>query len=338
MALSEKFQIMNRSNQQFKTPVVFMVFNRPEKTRIVFNEIKRVQPERFFIIADGPRNEGDKPKCQAVREIIDAGIDWPCQVFRKYSDTNFGCKTNIASGIDWVFKNVEEAIFLEDDCVPDQSFFPFCAELLEKYRRQEKIMQICGYNMAVLDKKFKCQDSYYFSNIGIMLGWASWRRAWKYNDVNVSRWPEVKKSGLLKNTLKDDAIVNHYNHLFDDYYDQKVDSWDSPWFLARWLNGGLSVVSKNNLIKNIGFDAEAAHKSIDPNDPRGHIPVKAVEFPLVHPSKIAINSEADFFTFKYHLSINRFWGQRLRWFLKKRAPRLHKLLKTIKKRRGIIDK
>ena len=97
------------------------------------------------------------------------------------------------------------------------------------------------------------------------------------------------------------------------------------------MNGGLSAVSKNNLIKNIGFDAEAAHKSVDPNDQRGHIPIKAVEFPLVHPDKIAINSEADSFTFKYHLSINRFWGQRLRWFLKKRAPRFHKLLKSIKK-------
>ena len=222
MALSEKSQMMNYSKQQFKTPVVFMVFNRPEKTQIVFNEIRQVRPEKFFIVADGPRNKSDKPKCQAVRDIINTGIDWPCQVFRKYSDTNLGCKINIASGIDWVFKNVEEAIFIEDDCVPDQSFFPFCAELLEKYRHQEKIMQICGYNMAALDKKFQCQDSYYFSNIGIMLGWASWRRAWKYYDVNVSRWPEVKKMGLLKNILKDDAIVNHYNHLFDDYYNQKV--------------------------------------------------------------------------------------------------------------------
>lgn len=320
---------MSDSDQQLKTPVVFMVFNRPEKTQIVFNEIRRVRPEKFFIVADGPRNESDRPKCQAVREIIDKGIDWPCQVFRKYSDTNLGCKTNNASGVGWVFKNVEEAIFLEDDCVPDQSFFPFCAELLEKYRHEEKIMQICGYNMAVLDKKFQCQDSYYFSNIGILWGWASWRRAWKYFDVNISRWPEVKKSGLLKNILKDDAIVNHYNHLFDNYYDQKVDSWDGQWFLARWLSGGLSAVSKNNLIKNIGFDSQGSHTK-NPDEPRANVPIRAVAFPLIHPDKIIINSEADSFIFRDYLSINQFFGQRFRWFLKKRAPRLHKLLKNIK--------
>lgn len=321
-------------NKKLITPVVFMVFNRPAKTRRVFEEIRKAKPERLFIIADGPRNDEETLRCREVRDIAEK-IDWPCQVFKNYARYNLGCKVRISSGITWVFENVEEAIFLEDDCLPDPSFFPFCAELLEKYRHEEKVMQICGYNFLARNKKFKYQNSYYFSNIGIMLGWASWRRAWKHYDVNISNWPEIKKSGLLKKALKNNAVIDHYNHLFDNYYAKKVDSWDSQWFLARWLNNGLSAVSKNNLIQNIGFDAEAAHKAVGPKDPRAHVPVRAVKFPLIHPDGITANPKFDAYIFRYQLKINYYLGQRIRWFFKSSMPHMYQLLKNLK---GKFDK
>ncbi len=311
------------------TPVVLIPFIRPEKTQRVFDEIRRARPEKLFVLSDGPRNASEWPKVKAVRAIIDNQVDWPCQVFKRYPDRNLGCKDNIASGITWVFEHVEEAIILEDDCLPDQSFFLFCQELLEKYRNEPRIMQISGYNFASRIEAIS-DKSYFFSNIGMIWGWATWKRAWQYYDVNISNWPEIKRSGILKNILGADAIVDHYYHLFDNYYAQKIDSWDSQWFLARWLQGGLSAVSKNNLVQNIGFDKEATHNSIDPGDARAHVLVKSVEFPLVHPNQIVANDKADAYMFKHYLSINRFFDQKLLWFMKKRVPALHAFLKRLK--------
>ncbi|PIR41635.1 MAG: hemolytic protein HlpA-like protein [Candidatus Yanofskybacteria bacterium CG10_big_fil_rev_8_21_14_0_10_46_23] len=310
--------------------MVFMVFNRPDKTRRVFEAIKKARPAKLLIISDGPRNAEDEVTCREVRELIETGVDWPCEIFKNYADKNLGCKDRISSGLDWAFSQVEEAIILEDDCLPDPSFFPFCVELLEKYRHNDNIMSISGYNMAVLNSRFNYDESYYFSNIGLICGWATWRRAWKHYDVNIGNWPEIKRSGLLKKVLKDDVIVNHYNHLFDDYYVQRVDSWDSQWFLSRWLNRGISIVSANNLITNIGFDTEGAHHAIDPNDPRAHVPVVPITFPLIHPNRVTVYKKADDYTFKHYMGINLLWSQRWRWWLKSNFPNLHSLLKKLR--------
>ncbi len=328
---------MNAS-QQLETPVVIMVFNRPEKTRRVFEAIRRARPKQLLIIADGARNAAEAERCSEVRTIIENGIDWPCIVSKNYSEINLRPKKRISSGLDWVFSLVEEAIILEDDCLPDPSFFPFCQELLTRYRDDSRIMQVSGYNFAARNTKFKISESYYFSNIGVILGWATWRRAWKNYDVNIMNWPEIKKSNLLLTTLGDAAIVDHYNHLFDDYYAQKVDSWDSQWFLTRWIHNGLSVVPATNLVQNIGFDSESTNTAIDPNDARAHVPVISMTFPLIHPTIITPKTEFDAYVFRYQLSINRFFTQRILWLLKKSFPRLHGLLKdlkaTFKKRRG----
>ena len=313
---------------EFVVPVVFIVFNRPEQTRKVFAAIRRVQPHHLLIISDGARDNDDNEKCRRVRDIV-ANIDWDCKVERRYSEINLGCKKNISTGLDWVFSKVEEAIILEDDCLPDTSFFSFCAELLEKYRNDPRVMQICGYNFASKNNVLY-DESYLFSRIGMIWGWATWKRAWQHYDVNISTWPKVKRSGKLKNILGDEAIVNHYNHLFDNYYAQKIDSWDSQWFLACWLNNGLSAISCNNLIQNIGFDPKNAHKTADPNDPRAHIPVKPTSFPLIHPSRMIVDPKYDAYIFRYQLSINHSLKQRLLWFLKKKMPILHTLLKRLK--------
>lgn len=318
-----------QENNCLKTPVVILAFNRPEKTQRVFNEIKKARPEKLFIVADGPRNETDKPKCEAVRNIINLQVDWPCQVFKKYADKNLGCKTNIASGIDWVFENVEEAIILEDDCLPEQTFFQFCQELLEKYKDNPRIMHISGVNFAMRYKKFSCVDSYYFSNIGFTQGWATWRRAWQWYDVSIRNWPEVKQSDQLDRVLGSAERSDYYRYVFDRYYRGVVDAWDSQWVYARWINGGLSIVPKKNLISNIGFDEESFHGMSDSNDLKANLPTTPMEFPLKHPFTIVVNKEADDFVFRYAVQINYYFKHKIMWLLRHHFPMFYKSLRKI---------
>ncbi len=309
-------------------PIVFMIFNRPDYTRAVFAEIRKAQPKKLFIVADGPRTPSEEAVCKETRAVVET-IDWPCELHRNYAEKNLGLKERFRSGLNWFFENVEEGIILEDDCLPHPSFFKFAGEMLERYRNNEQIMMISGDNFL---PHFKIENSYCFSKFFSIWGWATWRRAWQYYDVNVANWPQIKKDGILLERLHNPAVVNHYNNLFDQYYTKAVDSWDSPWFLARWVKKGLSIVPKNNLVSNIGFDNEAAHKSIDPEDSKARIPVMAVDFPLQYPDSISVNTEADNYVFKYYLDINRFFGQRLRWFIKQKIPILYSFLKNSKEK------
>ncbi len=189
---------MNSESQSYrcKSPVAFLVFNRPETTRKVFAEIARTRPPKLLVVADGPRRDqpGESDRCAEVRRIIE-GVDWDCEVLTNYAEENMGCERRVSSGIDWVFANVDEAIFLEDDCLPHPSFFRFCDEMLKRFRNNDKIMTICGDNFQFGSRP--SSFSYYFSRYCHIWGWASWRRAWNFYDVRISHWPELKKSGWL---------------------------------------------------------------------------------------------------------------------------------------------
>ena len=139
----------------FKVPVLFLIFNRPDTTQQVFDEIRKARPEQLYVAADGPRKDqsADYELCKKTRDIIQQ-VDWDCKVFTCFRDENLGCKRSVSSAIDWFFSHVEEGIILEDDCVPDQSFFPFCQELLEKYRDDTRIMMISGNNFQFGEKTY----------------------------------------------------------------------------------------------------------------------------------------------------------------------------------------
>src|SRR4028118_433764 len=183
-----------------KTPVVLIIFNRPAQTEKVFEVIRQAKPPKLLVIADGSRAErpGEAEKCAAARAVIDR-VDWDCEVFKNYSDVNLGCDPRISSGLNWVFETVEEAIILEDDCVPHPTFFRYCEELLERYRHDARVMNISGQN--VLFGRHRTEYSYYFSRYTLCWGWASWRRAWQYFDVDVKLWPEIRDQNLIKNVL-----------------------------------------------------------------------------------------------------------------------------------------
>ena len=280
------------SDYQLKTPVAFIVFNRPNTTKKVFAEIAKARPPKLLVIADGPRKNhpDDIKKCAEVRAIID-DVDWDCEVLTKYSTENMGCRHCPPKGLDWVFEVVEEAIILEDDCLPHPDFFRFCEELLEKYRYDERIAMISGDNFQFGRKR--TPYSYYFSRYPHLWGWASWRRAWKRYDANMKLWPIIRDGWWLQDVLYDEKSVRYWTKQIENTYQGKIDSWDYQWVFACWINNALTIIPNVNLVSNIGFGSEAVHTKI--KDEFTEIETEPMMFPISNPDYILRDSKADFF-------------------------------------------
>ncbi|CAN6134390.1 hypothetical protein MCEKH37_01185 [Methylophilaceae bacterium] len=287
------------NNEQLQTPVVFIIFNRPDTTLKVFNEIAKVKPKKLLVIADGPRigKPNEAENCKKTRDIINQ-IDWPCEVLRNYSEVNLGCKRRVSSGISWAFDQVEEAIFLEDDCLPDISFFYYCEELLGRYRYDESVGVISGDNFQFGKKRGDA--SYYFSKYVHIWGWASWRRAWQYYDVDIKSWPKYKANNLLDKVHVNKHEIKFWTDIMDSVHGGKIDTWDYQWVLAHWANDMKSIIPQVNLISNIGFGDQATHtKNVNEF---ANMESKAMEFPLIHSNSLCICKEADVFTKKIMFS------------------------------------
>ena len=276
-----------------KTPVVFLVFNRPDTTIKVFEEIRRARPPKLLLVADGPRAEkaGEAEKCEAVRSIIET-VDWPCEVLKNFSEVNLGCRKRISSGLDWAFDQVEEAIILEDDCLPHPSFFRFCEELLARYRDDERIFLISGDNYQFGRQRSK--DSYYFSRYCHIWGWATWRRSWRHYDATISKWPLIKEGRWLQDILGDRNAFCYWTGIMDMVYEGKIDTWDYQLNLCSWLRNALNIMPNVNMVSNIGFGADATH---DKNEsPLSNMAVSEMVFPLIHPDSTIRDSIADAYT------------------------------------------
>lgn len=281
------------SDYQLKTPVAFIVFNRPNTTKKVFAEIAKAKPPKLLVIADGPRSNhpDDIKKCAEVRAIID-DVDWDCEVLTKYSTENMGCRHCPPKGLDWVFEVVEEAIILEDDCLPHPDFFRFCEELLEKYRDDERIAMISGGNFQFGKKR--TSYSYYFSRYPHLWGWASWRRAWKRYDTNMKLWPIIRDGGWLQDILGDKKSVRYWTKQIENTYQGKFDTWDYQWVLECWIQNKLTVLPNVNLISNIGFGSEAVHTT--KINKFAKMKTECIDFPISHPPYIFRDSVADSIT------------------------------------------
>ena len=233
-----------------QTPVAFLnLLTRPDTTTRVFEAIRAARPARLLVVADGPRPDraGESDQCAAARAVINH-IDWNCDVVTNYAETNLGCKRRIASGLDWVFNIVEEAMILEDDCVPHPDFFPFCAALLEKYREDERVMMIGGTNFLL---HLDIPESYFFSRYFAIWGWATWRRAWELYDINMSGWETLKAQKQIANLYSQRYVVRHFTKILDVAYRNQVDTWDIQWLFCCLFNNGLSIVPRVNLVTNI---------------------------------------------------------------------------------------
>ncbi|MGE0132045.1 MAG: glycosyltransferase family 2 protein [Blastocatellales bacterium] len=274
------------------TPVALIIFNRPDCTRLVLDRVAKSKPKKLLVIADGPRpnRPDDVEKCAATRAVIER-VDWDCDVVTDYSDVNLGCKMRPVTGVNWLFEQVEEAIILEDDCLPDPSFFPFCEELLKRYRDDERVMMIGGFNFFGQHHHPSPRQSYYFSYLGSTWGWATWRRAWRLNDPEMEKWPLVVESKLIDHLFPDPVHARYWYDVFARILDGRMhDTWDYQWQLSCWFNSGFRIFPETSLISNIGFREDATH-TFGAN-PFGNDAMK-INFPLKHPELMARCFEAD---------------------------------------------
>jgi len=276
-----------------KTPVAFIIFNRPDTTERVFSEIAKAKPPKLLVVGDGARTNrvGEAEKVAATRAIIDR-VNWDCEVLTKFSEVNLGCKRRVSSGIDWVFEQVEEAIILEDDCLPHPTFFRYCEELLERYRDDERIAMISGDNFQFGQRR--TEASYYLSRYNHIWGWASWRRAWKHYDSESTVWSVLRDGNWLAGLVGNAHEKKYWTDIFQAVYEGRIDTWDFQWMLASWAQGMAAILPNVNLISNIGFGVDATHTqgaSI-----YSEMKVEFMEFPLRHPDVMLTHREADAYT------------------------------------------
>lgn len=277
---------------KLQAPVVFLIFNRPELTRKVFQVIRQVQPKRLFIVADGPRDTAETAVCQETRRVVEQEINWDCQVECHYAEKNLGCRRRVASGLSWVFSQTDRAIILEDDCLPNLSFFQFCDELLVKYQDDERVMAINGTNYQ--RGRVVTPYSYYFSKYFHCWGWATWARAWQYYDVEMQHWPEFRDQGYLRFVTDDAYEYRYWSDKFERMYRQEIDTWAYPFLFACFSQNGLAATPRVNLVSNLGFGVGATHTH-NPNHPLANLPTEALaELPRMnHPPFVARHVEAD---------------------------------------------
>lgn len=284
---------------KLSTPILFLVFNRIETTKKVFSSIKKMKPPKLYISCDGPRDyiEGESAKVNVVREYIINNIDWDCKVATFFRDSNLGCKKAISTGIDWFFDNEEMGIILEDDCMPNEDFYHFCEYALSKYKDCNNIFAVTGNNFQ--DGNSRGDASYYFSKHMHVWGWASWRRAWKYYDVNISYWQNYKKSQQWNNNNKTFYEKKYWEVILDKVSLNKINTWDYQWNLAIWKNNGMVVTPNKNLVTNIGFGCDATHTTSKENKASMMRTYKLKN--ITEPSQILINMDADNYVFKNYI-------------------------------------
>jgi hypothetical protein len=305
-------------NQDLSSPVVFVFFNRPDETEKVFSAIRAAKPKTLYLISDGPRLEipGERELVDSCRNIVEQ-VDWACEVFRNYSDTNLGCRRRVISGLDWVFSEVESAIILEDDCLPSPDFFRFTEELLIRFKGNEQIGAICGTNP--LEKLSGASGSYFFSTRPSIWGWATWARVWKHYDGNLRDWPAQRSSKLLETSLFTKRAIFYWRDSLDLTYKKQIDTWDYQLTYQFFKTGQLCAVPRKNLVSNIGFGPGATH-TLDSSSQLANIQPSPMEFPLAHPEEIRVHP-----MFDQELE-NRFTPARWRLWVSKVARILPKRL------------
>ena len=273
-----------------ETAVLFLIFNRLGTTKKVFEAIRLAKPPRLYIAADGARitKQGEAEKVKSVRDYVLKNIDWKCEVKTLLRDKNLGCKHAVSSALSWFFQNEEMGIILEDDCLPNNSFFWYCENLLKLYKDDLRIWHIGGVNFQ--DNIIRGDGDYYFSKYNHIWGWASWANRWKFYDVEIN---DIKDSGFINNTFSNKSAITYWHKIYKKVKTNKVDTWDYQWTFTIWNNKGISILPKFDLVSNIGFGEGATHTS-------GSINLTRENYSLVvrkHPEKILVNIKADNYTF-----------------------------------------
>lgn len=296
-------------------PVLVLAFNRPDTTSKVIDSLREIAPAQVFLAVDGlrPGRKDDKERVQAVRELAGL-IDWKCQVHTLFRERNLGCKVAVSEAITWFLENVDAGIILEDDCVAHPSFFPYVAELLERYRDDERVFMISGDNFQF--GRRGTGDSYYFSIYTHIWGWATWRRAWRLYDHKMSRWPQLREQGWLLDVLKDRVAADYWTRIFDDTFAERNTSWAYRWTFSSWVNNALTVLPCVNLVSNIGFGDVATHTRNRTNR-LAALPVDEMRLPLRHPGHVIRDARADSFTQRTVFASGPWWKRMAKKILRR---------------------
>jgi len=276
----------------FDIPILIITFNRPDKLSQLLKVLTTIKPKKLYVAIDGPRGNStdDKQKITKSIEILENGINWRCERKLLKRSTNLGCGVSPSSSISWFFEQEEEGIILEDDCYPTESFFFFCKDLLNKYRYDSRVMHISGYNRFPSKNNL---ESYYYSYSPGVWGWATWKRAWKYFDLNLDNYKLLKKNNNIKNIYSNKIEKLYRVRFLEKIIRGRFNScWDYQWEFAIRANHGVCIRPNQNLVNNTGFDENATHTK-GKKGLVGQI-AKEIKFPLKDPSYMVPNHRKDF--------------------------------------------
>lgn len=276
------------------TPILLLFWRRPHTLRQVIDSIRSVAPTRLYLACDGPNlnRVGEAEKVAATRAIISNEIDWSCHIEYLYSDVNQGCRLGVSRAITWFFESVDEGIILEDDCVPHPDFFLYCETLLKRFRFDTRVWCISGNNFQA--GHWRGDGDYYFSRYNHCWGWASWRRCWLHYDDDLTQWPALRDSGLLKTIFEDDLERKYWSQIWQKLYSEgQPDSWAYRWTFTCLVNGGLTALPNRNLVSNVGFGADATHTAGSSINTEVTLGIE----PSNHPSFCLRDSAADLYTY-----------------------------------------
>jgi hypothetical protein len=274
-----------------QSPVLFLNFNRPSLSLQVFEAIMKVKPRHLYFAVDGPRENKpeDISRCNQTKQILHR-IDWDCAVHTLFSEKNAGCKAAVSTAISWFFEHEEEGIILEDDCLPAESFFYFCDQMLKKYRTDARMFSITGTNLQ--DGKKWGEASYYFSQYSNIWGWATWRRVWKKYDVRLERYDETHAAQQLANIFTDRFLINEWIKIFQTVKAGGLDTWDYQFNFLTFFENGLCITPNVNLVSNIGFDESPTHRNN--NRHYANLPLSELTL-IVHPNYFLPQKAADYY-------------------------------------------
>jgi len=281
-----------------QTPVIIIIYKRPNHLRQVLASIAQAKPAKMLVIGDGPHpnHPEDLQKIRETRALFE-NLSWDCNIITNYSPINLGLRKRVSSGLSWAFNQVESGIILEDDCVPDPSFFNYSQQLLERYESDNRIMTIAGNNFQ--KKRQRGNHNYYYSRYSHCWGWATWKRSWDYYDDQMEIWPEIRDGNWLYDILDNNKpAVNYWKKIFQNVYENKIESWAYRWTFSCWVQGGLTILPKINLVKNIGYGEDSTHTSSKKQTK--NLSTNQVSFPLKHPPFVIRDTKADTFTQDYH--------------------------------------
>ena len=276
-----------------KIPVLLMTYRREGNTSKILNILKKYKVKNLYVFNDGLKFKSHSDDHKKTRRLIIKNKK-NFNLVTIFPKRNLTQKFNLPFALKTVFKFYDKVIILEDDCIPNKSFFKFCEKLLYKYEKDSRICQISGNNFLNF-KNFKRRnnDSYFFSKFTSSWGWATWKDKWiNYYDTDLKLWPQIKKEDWLNDILKNKIAKKFWLKNFNRRFQLLDDDWDRPWTLTNFVNSRLSIFPSKNLISNIGDDDYALHNNPSKWD---SLKLEEMKFPLIHPNVIVQDTQVDNF-------------------------------------------